>query len=171
MIQEALDGTPLPEEARRHVEACEACGRLAAGLTQVEAFLAEKGDLAWSGSLTEGVLRGIRRQRTRGRWLAAAAAVLLAAAAWIGAGLLPEIPAMADAGQAVAERIRLPESPSAVLDSIAEGLSAVGAEASSVAKRSPLALGAPVALAALLLLLLLNGLVIGRPLLARRRHG
>ncbi len=85
----------------------------------------------------------------------------------IGADLLSEVPAVAAAGRTVADRLSLPASPGAAVRSAGEGFVAL---AESLAGRSPIAPGLPVAVGAFLLLLLLNGYVIGRPLLARRRR-
>ena len=130
-------------------------------------MLADGPDLAWTPALTAGVMLRVRRERSRSRWFAVAAAAMILLAAWIGLRTVAADPTVSSAVRAVSGAVPTPESPESVLSAIYDGAVELAADADAALGSSPLPAAAG---GALLALLLLNGLVIGRPLVARRRR-
>jgi len=171
-LHEALDGGGgPPADIREHNSACDDCREAAEALRRTHAMLADDPDLAWTPALTAGVMLRVRRERSRSRWFAVAAAAMILLAAWIGLRTVAADPTVSSAVRTVSGAVPTPESPESVLSAIYDGAVELAADADSALGSSPLSAGLPAAAGgALLALLLLNGLVIGRPLVARRRR-
>jgi hypothetical protein len=137
---------------------------------EIDDLLRREEALAWRPELTAAVMSGIRRERFRARWhLTAAAALILLA---VGIGTLAVLDHLGSRDLALELSASVPRAES--LPKVVEaGWSWVAGALESAAlpldliPRSP---GSAVAVAALILLLLVNGATLGRPALTRRRN-
>jgi hypothetical protein len=115
--------------------------------------------------MTAGVVAGVRAERRSRLFLGVAAAAVVLVAAWLAIGLLPDLPGVGPVAADVAERADLPATPAEAATRIVDGL---GALTGAVFGALSVAGGAPVALVALALFLVVNGVVAGRIRLAGR---
>ncbi len=164
-VQEALDGAPLPTQAKAHLAACAECRAFRARLSALDAALREDPSLAWTPALTTRVSEKIRRAGRWRAWLRVAAALLVAAAVWQSARLAAGIPPLREA----ASRFPAPVSGTGWLADARGALTALAARGASAFSDLAPGTGAAAAAAALGLLLVLNGAAILAPLAARRR--
>ena len=167
-IQEYLDGGSLSAAAREHLDGCPECAAYRERLSEVDRLLATDPVLAWTPEMTAGVVAGVRDEGRRRLVFGVAAAAVVVVAAWLAVGLVPEVPGIGVVGDEVAARVDLPASPAEAATRVVDGLGALFGAAVGALGASPLATGAPVAMLALLLLLLLNTVVAGRLRLAGR---
>lgn len=137
---------------------------------EIDDLLRSEEVLVWRPELTAAVSHGIRRDRIRTRRQFAAAAALILLAAGIGGIALLNGLGPTGIGSEIAARIPPPET---ARTSIGAGWTWVTAQFETAA--APLDLlprgpGVAPAVAALMLLFLVNGATLGRPALARWRN-
>ncbi len=137
---------------------------------EIDDILRNEKAIAWRPELTIAVMAGIRQDRLRTRWSFAAAAALILMAAGIGALALTTRLETTGFGPEIATRIPAADSVRTTIGAgwawLASRLEAAIAPVDPI-PRSP---GIALAIAALTLLVLVNGATIGRPALARRRN-
>lgn len=174
-LQEALDTGREDPGAVDHAAGCAECREFAVGLAEVHAFLGAEPALEWDESATDRVTEAVRRadaRAPRAMVLAfrAGAAAVLVLAAWLGAGALLRIEPLREAGREVAARSPLPASPGEALGGVADALADGARGALEALAALPASGGVPAFLVAILALLVLNGIVIGRPRAAPGRR-
>ena len=168
-IQESMDGAAMSAAAREHLATCEGCAAYRARLAEVDDLLAADPVLAWTPGMTADVVTRVRAERRTRFALGLAAAAVVVLAGWLSIGLLPEVPGLAGVGDEVAARVDVPTSPAEAASRLSEGVSGLFASLFGSLSSVTFAAGAPVALVAILLLLLLNAITAGRVRLAGRR--
>ena len=134
-----------------------------AALERVEELLTEEPVLSWRPALTEAVVARIRRRRLLDRLSLVAALLLIAAVVALGAQVVTAEPAVSEATGWLSDRLPAPPSASSLLESLAASFASLTGSAEGNGAALPLAI------AALILIVALNGVVVARPLPARRR--
>ena len=167
-LQEALEDASARLPAEEHLAGCDCCRDFDRRLTRLHQVLESDPILTWTPALTSRVATAIRRERFADRWRTVAAAAAILVAAWLGVRALPEVPGALTVGTQVAERITLPESPGQILGGLAAGTSDALQTIGSTLQIA--SVGPGLAVAGIFVLLLFNGILIGRPVLARRRQ-
>jgi len=127
-------------------------------------------ELSWRPELTAAVMAGVRRERVRTRWRVAVAAALMLAAAGLGGLVL--VTGLATSGLGTEISATLPPTDTAweaVSQAWFQVTALIGAALAPL-DRVPRSPGLPLAIAAVILLLIVNGITLGRPALARRRN-
>ena len=137
---------------------------------EIDELLRSDIELSWRPELTAAVMAGVRRERVRTRWRVAAAAALILAAAGLGGLVLST--GLESSGLGTEISATLPPT-----DTVREAISQAWFKVTALIEMAlapleqvPRSPGFPLAIAALVLLLIVNGITLGRPALARRRN-
>jgi len=137
---------------------------------EIDDILRNEEEIAWRPALTTAVMAGIRRDRVRTHRYFAAAAALILIAAGFGAVALSTGLETTGIGPEIATRIPAVDSVRTVIGTGWSWLASQFETAAAPLDLVPRSPGVPLAVAALILLVLLNGATLGRPALARRRN-
>jgi hypothetical protein len=139
-------------------------------LREVDALLSSDPELVWCPALTATVVSRVRLERRRNAVGMAAAAALILLSVWLGGTVLADRPEVALTGAEISRHLPPTQSMLSTIDAAFTSVSENLSTALSPLDRLPAGPGLPVALAAIVVLLILNGLTLARPALARRRN-
>ena len=137
---------------------------------EIDDLLRGEAELAWRPQLTAAVMAGIRREKAGTRWRVAAAAALVLLTAGLGGLALSTGLEVTGVGGEIAARAPTTDLLREAIGrawSLGAGLVETALAPLDHVPHGP---GLPLAVAALALLLIVNGLTLGRPALARRRN-